>query len=171
MLVCDKNLPDGDPSTLGPPAPGGSEPFQPGVTTDGPWRWVFYTSGTTADPKGARHTDKTVGASAYTMDLVLEMTPQDRNAMVFPFTHIGGIGWLFAGLMGGYVHVLVESFVPATTIPVLRREPCDDRGRGHGLPPRVPHRPAGRAERPDLPGGARVTSVAARRSLRRCTSR
>ena len=52
VLVCDKNLPDGDPSTLGPPAPGGSEPFQPGVATDGPWRWVFYTSGTTADPEG-----------------------------------------------------------------------------------------------------------------------
>jgi acyl-CoA synthetase (AMP-forming)/AMP-acid ligase II len=130
VLVCDKNLPDGDPSTLGPPAPGGADPFLPGVPTDGPWRWVFYTSGTTADPKGARHTDKTVGASAYAMDLVLEMTPEDRNAMVFPFTHIGGIGWLFAGLMGGYKHVLVESFVPATTIPVLRRERVTIAGAG-----------------------------------------
>ena len=130
VLVCDRHLPEGDPSTLGPPAPGGSEPFRPGVPTDGPWRWVFYTSGTTADPKGARHTDKTVGASAYTMDLVLEMTAADRNAMVFPFTHIGGIGWLFAGLMGGYVHVLVESFVPDTTIPVLERNRVTIAGAG-----------------------------------------
>ena len=130
VLVCDKVLPDGDPSTLGPPAPGGTEPFRPGVPTDGPWRWVFYTSGTTADPKGARHTDKTVGASAYTMDLVLEMSAADRNAMVFPFTHIGGIGWLFAGLMGGYVHVLVESFVPDTTIPVLERNGVTIAGAG-----------------------------------------
>ncbi|MGZ4691862.1 MAG: AMP-binding protein [Acidimicrobiia bacterium] len=130
VLVCDKNLPEGDPSTLGPPAPGGSEPFKPGVATDGPWRWVFYTSGTTADPKGARHTDKTVGASAYTMDLVLEMSAEDRNAMVFPFTHIGGIGWLFASLMGGYVHVLVESFVPDTTIPVLERNHVTIAGAG-----------------------------------------
>jgi cyclohexanecarboxylate-CoA ligase len=130
VLVCDKNLPDGDPSTLGPPAPGAAEPFQPGVVTDGPLRWIFYTSGTTADPKGARHTDKTVGASAYTMDLVLEMSPEDRNAMVFPFTHIGGIGWLFAGLMGGYVHVLVESFIPDTTIPVLERNRVTVAGAG-----------------------------------------
>ncbi len=130
VLVCDKELPDGDPSILGAPAPGGAEPFRPGVATDGPWRWVFYTSGTTADPKGARHTDKTVGASAYTMDLVLEMSAEDRNAMVFPFTHIGGIGWLFASLMGGYVHVLVESFVPDTTIPVLRRENVTIAGAG-----------------------------------------
>ena len=130
VLVCDKNLPDGDPATLPPPAPGGAEPFRPGVATDGPWRWIFYTSGTTADPKGARHTDKTVGASAYTMDLVLEMSADDRNAMVFPFTHIGGIGWLFASLMGGYVHVLVESFVPDTTIPVLQRENVTIAGAG-----------------------------------------
>ena len=55
-------LPEGDPATLGPPAPGAGEPVHAeGVRTDGPWRWVFYTSGTTADPKGARHTDKTVG--------------------------------------------------------------------------------------------------------------
>ncbi len=130
VLVCDKSLPEGDPSTLGPPAAGADEPFKPGVATDGPWRWVFYTSGTTADPKGARHTDKTVGASAYTMDLVLEMNAEDRNAMVFPFTHIGGIGWLFASLMGGYVHVLVESFVPDTTIPVLRRNRVTIAGAG-----------------------------------------
>ena len=50
--------------------------------------------------------------------------------MVFPFTHIGGIGWLFAGLMGGYEHVLVESFVPVTTIPVLRRERVTIAGAG-----------------------------------------
>jgi acyl-CoA synthetase (AMP-forming)/AMP-acid ligase II len=130
VLVCDKQLPEGDPETLGPPAAGGVDPFTPGVATDGPWRWIFYTSGTTADPKGARHTDKTVGASAYTMDLVLEMSPEDRNAMVFPFTHIGGIGWLFAGLMGGYVHVLVESFVPDTTIPVLEKNKVTIAGAG-----------------------------------------
>jgi acyl-CoA synthetase (AMP-forming)/AMP-acid ligase II len=130
VLVCDKSLPEGDPATLGPPAPGADEPFTPGVPTDGPWRWVFYTSGTTADPKGARHTDKTVGASAYAMNAVLEMSAADRNALVFPFTHIGGIGWLFAGLMAGYVQVLVEAFVPDTTIPVLERERVTIAGAG-----------------------------------------
>jgi len=93
VLVCDKELPDGDPSTLPAPAAGGVEPFRPGVATDGPWRWIFYTSGTTADPKGARHTDKTVGASAYTLDLVLAMSPDARNAMVSPVTNAAWACW------------------------------------------------------------------------------
>ena len=38
---------------------------EPPTTADGaPTRWLFYTSGTTADPKGAPHTDLTVMASA-----------------------------------------------------------------------------------------------------------
>ena len=75
--------------------------------------------------------------------------------MVFPFTHIGGIGWLFAGLMGGYQHVLVEGFVPVTTIPVLEHEPGDDRGRRHRVPHGVPRRAARRRSRP-LPRGPGV---------------
>jgi non-ribosomal peptide synthetase component E (peptide arylation enzyme) len=41
VLIADKELPEGDPATLAPlPAPGS----EPGI------RWLFYTSGTTADP-------------------------------------------------------------------------------------------------------------------------
>ena len=50
VLVADRELPDGDPSVLPPPP-------APTNAADAPVRWVFYTSGTTADPKGARHTD------------------------------------------------------------------------------------------------------------------
>ena len=50
-LVVDRDLPDGDPATLRRPLP---------RPTDDPVRWIFYTSGTTADPKGAQHTDATV---------------------------------------------------------------------------------------------------------------
>ena len=91
------------------------------------WRWLFYTSGTTADPKGARHTDNTVAASAVRWSTP-DLQPEDRNALVFPFTHIGGIGWL-PGLMAG-LHVIVEGFVPDTTIPVLERERRDHRRAG-----------------------------------------
>jgi acyl-CoA synthetase (AMP-forming)/AMP-acid ligase II len=115
-LVCDKHLPEGDPSGLVPaPAP----------VTDpdtAPVRWVFYTSGTTADPKGARHTDPNVRAAAVVMVDGLEITESDRAAMVFPFTHIGGQAWLFLSLMTGARLVLAESFVPAVTIPILQRE-------------------------------------------------
>ena len=120
---------DGDVSSL-PPAPAGGVSFSPGERRDGPLRWLFYTSGTTADPKGARHTDNTVAASAYAMVDAFDLTADDRNALVFPFTHIGGIGWLFAGLMAGCPHVIVEGFVPDTTIPVLERERVTIAGAG-----------------------------------------
>ncbi len=119
----------GDVGTL-PPAPAGGESFSPGVRKDGPLRWLFYTSGTTADPKGARHTDNTVAASAYAMVDAFDLTAEDRNALVFPFTHIGGIGWLFAGLMTGCSQVIVEGFVPDLTIPVLERERVTIAGAG-----------------------------------------
>lgn len=91
-------------------------------------RWVFYTSGTTADPKGARHTDHTVAAIG--MLEALEIGPDDRSGIVFPFTHIGGIAWLFTMLITGCVGVFIEAFVPATTIPILQRERITLAGAG-----------------------------------------
>jgi cyclohexanecarboxylate-CoA ligase len=124
VLVVDRALPDGDPATLPPP------PATPDDASEAPIRWAFYTSGTTADPKGARHTDRTIMASAYGMVLALEVEEDDRSAMVFPFTHIGGIGWLFAAMMTGCQAVIVEAFDPRTTIPVLQREDVTLAGAG-----------------------------------------
>ena len=115
-LVCDKQLPEGDPESLPPP---------PAAITDpetAPVRWIFYTSGTTADPKGARHTDPGVRHSAIVMSDGLEITAADRSAMVFPFTHVGGQVWMFTSLLTGARLVLVEAFSPPVTIPILQRE-------------------------------------------------
>src|SRR5437763_7300967 len=99
VLVADRELPSGDPASL--PAP----PDTPDDPADLPVRWLFYTSGTTADPKGAQHTDATVKAAAHGMNVALELRPEDRNALVFPFTHIGGIVWLYSGLMTGCAQI------------------------------------------------------------------
>ena len=64
VLVCDRSLPEGDPSTLPPP------PAAPDDPADLPVRWLFYTSGTTADPKGAQHTDRTVMAASSAVSAV-----------------------------------------------------------------------------------------------------
>ena len=48
-----------------------------------------------------------------------KITPEDRGAMVFPFTHIGGITWLFCSLQFGNVNLFLEAFDPATTVPFL----------------------------------------------------
>jgi len=115
VLVCDRALPSGDPATL-PAAPA------PVDLASAPVRWIFYTSGTTADPKGAKHTDLTVKQAALGMASALEIDEHDRSAMVFPFTHVGGIAWLYVMLLTGATCVFIEAFAPETSIPVLQRE-------------------------------------------------
>jgi len=118
VLLADRVLPDGDPATLPPaPPPGGV-------------RWLFYTSGTTADPKGARHTDATIRAAAAGMAERLALVPDDRHGLVFPFTHIGGITWLFASLLVGSSNVVTEAFDPVGTPQLLRREDVTLAGSG-----------------------------------------
>ena len=112
VLVVDSGLPEADPRVL----PHEPEPQDPARA---PVRWHFYTSGTSADPKGARHTDATLLASFRGMVRVLELVPDDRHGLVFPFTHVGGVGWLLAGLLAGFPHVVVAAFDPKTSIPFL----------------------------------------------------
>ncbi len=109
VLVVDRDLPDGDPAVLPPAAPA------PSSAEDAPVRWLFYTSGTTADPKGAPHTDLTVTASALAMAECLDIRADDVSALVFPFTHIGGIGWLIASLLTGCTLLTTEAFDPTGT--------------------------------------------------------
>ncbi|MEM9173699.1 MAG: AMP-binding protein [Myxococcota bacterium] len=114
FLDLSADLPDGDPASL-PAPPEACEP------EDAPVRWIFYTSGTTADPKGARHTDATLHAKSLGMANVLDLKDDDRIALVFPMAHIGGIGWLYSTLMSGAAMIMIEVFAPEDTIPVLAR--------------------------------------------------
>jgi len=83
--------------------------------------WIFYTSGTTADPKGAMHTDATVAAAARGVNDAFETTAADRFAMVFPFTHVGGIQSLFGFLDVGSGSIWTEAFEPHATVDLLRK--------------------------------------------------
>src|SRR5262245_52942649 len=100
VLGCGRPPPGAGPASLAPfaAAPGG------------PPRWIFYTSGTTADPKGALHSDETLAAGSRGVVLRFELGEGDRYPMVFPFTHIGGIGMLFVQLMAGSGAILVEAY-------------------------------------------------------------
>jgi acyl-CoA synthetase (AMP-forming)/AMP-acid ligase II len=109
VLVVDRQLPDGDPAGLPPVT------ATPRRAAEAPIRWLFYTSGTTADPKGAQHTDLTVMASALAMAECLDIGPDDVSGLVFPFTHIGGIGWLIAALFTGCRLLITESFDAVAT--------------------------------------------------------
>jgi cyclohexanecarboxylate-CoA ligase len=123
VLVVDRHLPEGDPAQLPPPP-------TPLPADELPVRWVFYSSGTTADPKGAKHTDATIRAAAVGMIQALELAPDDLGPLAFPVTHIAGPVWLLSGLMIGFPQLLVEQFNPATTIPFMVRHDVTLPGSG-----------------------------------------
>jgi cyclohexanecarboxylate-CoA ligase len=97
-------LPTGDVETL-PPAPEPSDDC----------RWIYYSSGTTSEPKGARHTDATVTASSNGVVDEMAMRAGDVYPIAWPFTHIGGIAMLTAALRTGANLLLFDAWDPATT--------------------------------------------------------
>ncbi|HEV7719985.1 MAG TPA: AMP-binding protein, partial [Iamia sp.] len=109
VLVASSTLPDGDPGTLPPP------PEPPATRADEPATWLFYTSGTTADPKGARHSDGDLILTARGMCDRMLCREGDRNLMAFPVTHIAGPIWLASSLMYGLTNVITEAFDPKAT--------------------------------------------------------
>jgi acyl-CoA synthetase (AMP-forming)/AMP-acid ligase II len=96
-----------------------------------PVRWIFYTSGTTAEPKGARHTDASVLASSAGMTRALAVTSDDRAGLVFPAAHIGGCGtWLGACLLAGCTMILDSVFRAGPTTALQQRERVTIAGSG-----------------------------------------
>jgi acyl-coenzyme A synthetase/AMP-(fatty) acid ligase len=91
---------------------------------------VYYTSGTTAEPKGARHGDRGLRAGSIGMSERLHLAEDDRFAFVFPITHIAGGVYLYAAMAYGLTFVLSEAFNPATTLDLLRREEVTQAGAG-----------------------------------------
>ncbi len=83
---------------------------------------VFYTSGTTADPKGAHHTDSTLAAAALAMVEGYRLTDTDRSAIDFPIAHVAGPTWLLAALSTGCTLLPAESFDLDLVVPQLARQ-------------------------------------------------
>jgi acyl-CoA synthetase (AMP-forming)/AMP-acid ligase II len=78
-------------------------------------RWIYYSSGTTAAPKGIRHTDASVMAPATGLADKIGITSSDVDPIAFPIAHIGGAVMLAAALLTGMRLALFEVFDPATT--------------------------------------------------------
>lgn len=110
VVVVDADLPEGDPTTLPPPPASGDDV-----------RWVYYTSGTTSEPKGVQHTDVTLMAGGKGLAAALDMTADDIGSIAFPYSHIGGPDYLLMMLAVGFPAVLVEAFVPAEAVETYRR--------------------------------------------------
>jgi acyl-CoA synthetase (AMP-forming)/AMP-acid ligase II len=78
-------------------------------------RWIYYSSGTTADPKGARHTDGSIMSSASGLLDLMGLGEADVYPIPWPITHIGGASVLTSSLRGGAHLVLFENFDPVET--------------------------------------------------------
>ncbi len=112
-----------------------------------PGGWIYYTSGTTSSPKGARHTDRTLRAAANGFAHGLDLEPSDRLSLVFPITHIGGGIYLWTALEYGCGLILDASFDDQRTVGLL-----DEHGVTHagvGVPFLQAYLRAQRARRPD----------------------
>ena len=115
-LVADHWNPDGDPATL--PAP----PTPHDDPAADPIRWIFYTSGTTAAPKGAQHTDRSVLAGAIGYAQKTHVVEDDIALVAFPFTHVGGIIiGVYTPLLTGSAAVLMEAWTPQGSTALIRR--------------------------------------------------
>jgi acyl-CoA synthetase (AMP-forming)/AMP-acid ligase II len=110
VLVFDEPLPDADPATLPPPPTSGEAA-----------RWVVYTSGTTADPKGVRHCDRSIMAAGYGLATHIGLDANDVGTIAYPVAHIGGPIYLAMMLMNGMSAVMLESFVPAEAAVLFAR--------------------------------------------------
>jgi acyl-CoA synthetase (AMP-forming)/AMP-acid ligase II len=109
VLDADSGLPTGDPGTLPP------EPDLSAEQSAAAVRWLFYTSGTTAAPKGAQHTDYGLLAASQTFCANMMLQPDDRTASLAPIAHVGGVLHVLSAIATGSRIVISEVFDPAAT--------------------------------------------------------
>ncbi len=121
IIIGDPDLPEADPVHSSMP------PYRAALDS---MRWLFYSSGTTADPKGAKHSDNSLSAANDGMQWSMQVGPDDKAAVVFPITHVGGLVWLFNAMQTGVELLMVETFDPIKTPLWLGENGCSCAGAG-----------------------------------------
>ncbi|MGW2024980.1 class I adenylate-forming enzyme family protein [Streptomyces decoyicus] len=115
-------LPEGDPGGLPAAADGGGgEASDEAAAEAADTTWIYYTSGTTASPKGVEHTDATLLAGGIGLATALGMTSDDIGSIAFPYAHIAGPDYVIAMLVSGFPAVILDTFEPGRAAAVYRR--------------------------------------------------
>lgn len=143
------DLPDGDPSVLPPPPADGTAV-----------RWIYWTSGTTSDPKGVLHTDRSLIAGGSCLAHALRPSGDDVGSIAFPYAHIGGPDYTVMLLLYGFPAVLFEQFALPDALESYHAARGDRGGRVHGVLLDVP---GGAAEAAGDSCGADATAAGGRR--------
>jgi acyl-CoA synthetase (AMP-forming)/AMP-acid ligase II len=84
---------------------------------------VIYSSGSTADPKGAVHTHGAVIRHARTLNGFRDLRAGDRIYSPMPFFWVGGFVFtLVSAMLSGATLICEETFEPGRTLDLLERE-------------------------------------------------
>ncbi|MDY0013804.1 MAG: AMP-binding protein [Rhodocyclaceae bacterium] len=110
LILLTDPVPQGDPASLPPPPSDGRAP-----------NWIYYTSGTTSEPKGAMHCDDTLMIGGRNQACAMQVTARDTGVITFPYAHIAGAMYTTMILATGMSAVVLPRFVPAEAVEALRR--------------------------------------------------
>ncbi|GLZ84471.1 cyclohexanecarboxylate-CoA ligase [Metapseudomonas resinovorans] len=110
IIVMSGDLPQGKAVDL-PPTPEDGESV----------RWVYYTSGTTSEPKGACHSDQTLMIGGRNLARAMQVGPADVGTVAFPYAHIGGAMYTAMLLSSGMSAVLLDRFQVAEAAAIFRQ--------------------------------------------------
>lgn len=84
---------------------------------------IIYSSGSTADPKGAVHTHGSVIRHAFNLNAFRDIRPDDRIYSPMPFFWVGGFVFsLLAAMHAGACTLCEEAFEPGATLAFIERE-------------------------------------------------
>ncbi|MFI2190416.1 class I adenylate-forming enzyme family protein [Streptomyces sioyaensis] len=110
VIEARDTLPDGDPAVLPPPPDSAHRT-----------RWIYWTSGTTAAPRGVLHTDHSLRTAGRWLAEALRLRPSDIGSMAFPYAHVAGSDYTVMLLWHGIPAVLLEHFALPGSLAAYRR--------------------------------------------------
>jgi fatty-acyl-CoA synthase len=83
---------------------------------------LFYTSGTSANPKGVMLTHRNIYLHALNVAIALQVTGETVELHTIPLFHANGWGKAHTTTLAGGTHVMIHQFSPAEVFRLIERE-------------------------------------------------